>query len=152
MARLRAVQALYQMDIGGAGLDDILGEFAAHRLVDAEDDANVPAADPSWFRAIVRGVIARQLDIDPLIHACLPSTWPLKRIDTTLRAILRCGAYELITRKDVPARVAVSEYVAIAAAFYEREEIGLVNAVLDRLAHDLRGKDRPDRDGSAASS
>jgi N utilization substance protein B len=92
-------------------------------------------------------VIEAQRRIDPAIHAALPPTWPLTRIDLTLRAILRCGVFELLERRDVPARVAISEYVDIARAFYEADEPGLVNGVLDRVAHDSR----PDEFPKAAS-
>ena len=56
-----------------------------------------------------------------------------------LRAILRAGAYELDQKRDVPARVVVSEYADIANAFVDRDETGMVNAVLDQLARQLRG-------------
>jgi N utilization substance protein B len=62
----------------------------------------------------------------------------LKRIETVLRASLRAGAYELIHRSDVPARVVVKEYADVAAAFVGRDETGMVNAVLDQLARRLR--------------
>jgi transcription antitermination protein NusB len=52
--------------------------------------------------------------------------------------VLRAGAYELDRRSDVPARVVVSEYVGIANAFFDGEETGMVNAVLDALARELR--------------
>lgn len=55
-----------------------------------------------------------------------------------LRASLRAGAYELIHRDDVPARVVVAEYADVAAAFVGRDETGMVNAVLDQLARRLR--------------
>jgi N utilization substance protein B len=64
--------------------------------------------------------------------------WPLKRIETVLRAILRAGAYELDKRSDIPARVIVSEYVDVAHAFVEKDETGLINAVLDQIARQLR--------------
>jgi N utilization substance protein B len=55
-----------------------------------------------------------------------------------LRAVLRAGAYELKYRRDVPARVVMSEYVDVASAFVDKEETGMANAVLDQLAHQLR--------------
>jgi N utilization substance protein B len=79
-----------------------------------------------------------QRRIDPIVHAHLPPTWPLTRIDLTLRAILRCGAFELLERRDVPARVAISEYVDVARAFFEADEPGLVNGVLDAIAREAR--------------
>jgi N utilization substance protein B len=56
-----------------------------------------------------------------------------------LRAVLRAGAYELAHRADVPARVVVAEYVDVAGAFVEADETGMVNAVLDQLARQIRG-------------
>jgi transcription antitermination protein NusB len=73
-----------------------------------------------------------------LIDEALAQGWPLKRIETVLRAVLRAGIYELDHRRDVPARVIVSEYVDVAHAFVDREETGMVNAVLDQLARQLR--------------
>jgi transcription antitermination protein NusB len=67
--------------------------------------------------------------------------WPLKRIEAVLRAILRAGAYELASRRDIPARVITSEYVDVASAFVEADETGMVNAVLDQLARQLRSEE-----------
>jgi N utilization substance protein B len=72
------------------------------------------------------------------VHAALTPGWPLQRIDATLRAILRAGAYELTARADVPGRVVVSEYVDIARAFFDPDVAGMVNAVLDAMARKLR--------------
>ncbi len=55
--------------------------------------------------------------------------------------MLRAGAWELEKRADIPARVIVSEYVDIANAFVDKTETGMVNAVLDQLARELRGAD-----------
>jgi transcription antitermination protein NusB len=146
-ARLAAVQALYQMDVGGATLPAVIAEFEAHRLGRELEGERLRPADADFFRALVGGVIEEQRRIDPIIHAALPPTWPLTRIDLTLRAILRCGVFELLERRDVPARVAISEYVDVAHAFYEAEEPGLVNGVLDRVGRDAR----PDEFSRAAS-
>jgi N utilization substance protein B len=54
-----------------------------------------------------------------------------------MRAILRAGAYELMFRDDIPARAVISEYVDVARAFYDGEQPGFVNAVLDKLARSL---------------
>jgi N utilization substance protein B len=142
-ARLGAVQALYQMDIGGATLPAVIGEFETHRLdADIEGEQRRPADKP-FFRALVSGVVAAQRRIDPIIHTALPSTWPLTRIDLTLRAILRCGVFELLERRDIPGRVVISEYVDVANAFFSADEPGLVNGVLDRVAHDARPEEFP---------
>lgn len=137
-ARLAAVQALYQMDIAGAGLNDIFAEFESHWLGnEVEGDKYLPA-EAAFFRDVVSGVVCDQARLDPLIDEALAKGWPLKRIDAILRAVLRAGSYELQRRKDVPARVVVSEYVDVANAFVEKDETGMVNAVLDQIARQFR--------------
>lgn len=140
-ARLSAVQALYQMDVGGANLADVLAEFEAFRLGAELDGEQYREADPAWFRDLVGGVVDQQRILDPVINRALVAGWPLKRIDTTLRAILRAGAFELMKRKDVPGRVVISEYIDVARAFYDGDEPRMVNGVLDRLAREFREKE-----------
>ena len=79
--------------------------------------------------------------LDETISAALSEEWPLARLETMLRLILEAGAYELVHRPDIPPRVTMSEYVAIAYAFFAGKEPGLANGVLDRLARTLRGDD-----------
>ncbi|MBN8967400.1 MAG: transcription antitermination factor NusB [Rhizobiales bacterium] len=137
-ARLAAVQALYQMDIAGAGINDIFAEFESHWLGnEVEGDKYLPA-EAAFFRDVVSGVVREQGRLDPLLDDALTKGWPLKRIDAILRAVLRAGAYELDHRKDVPARVVIKEYVDVAHAFVDRDETGLVNAVLDQIARQFR--------------
>lgn len=137
-ARLAVVQALYQMDLANTGLNDILAEFESHWLGREVEGSQYLPAEAAFFRDVVAGVVREQRTLDPMIDAALASGWPLKRIETVLRAALRAGAYELAHRPDVPARVVVTEYADVAAAFVEREETGMINAVLDQLARQLR--------------
>jgi transcription antitermination protein NusB len=137
-ARLAAVQALYQMDLAGTGLNEILAEFESHWIGREVEGAQYLPAEAAFFRDIVSGVVREQRELDPLIDEALSRGWPLKRIETVLRAALRAGAYELIHRTDVPARVVVAEYADVVAAFVERDETGMVNAVLDQLARRTR--------------
>jgi len=137
-ARLAAVQALYQMDIAGTGLNEILSQFEIHWIGREVEGARYLPAERAYFRELVRGVIDDQRRLDPLIDDALQSGWPLKRIEALLRALLRAGAYELDRKHDVPARVVMAEYVAIADAFLDRDETGMVNAVLDQIARQLR--------------
>ncbi len=113
-ARLAAVQALYQMDIAGTGLNDILAEFESHWIGREVEGAQYLPAEAAFFRDVVSGVVREQRSLDPLVDKALAQGWPLKRIEAILRAVLRAGAYELGHRSDVPARVVVSEYVDVA--------------------------------------
>jgi len=138
-ARLAAVQALYQMDLAATPLNEALAQFETHWIGrEVEGDEYLPA-EAAHFRDIVRGVVDDQRRLDPMIDEALSKGWPLKRIETVIRAILRAGVYELDRKRDVPARVVVTEYVDVAHAFVDREETGMVNAVLDQLARQLRG-------------
>ncbi len=137
-ARLAAVQALYQMDVGGTGVLEVVAEYETHRLGQEVDGEQYLKADASWFRSIVAGVVRDQEKLDPLVRSSLLEDWPLSRLDTTLRAILRAGAFELTERRDVPVAVIVTEYMEIALAFFGDEEPKLVNAVLDRIAKIVR--------------
>jgi N utilization substance protein B len=137
-ARLAAVQALYQMDLASTPLHEILAEFESHWIGREVEGEQYLPAEAAFFRDVVGGVVAEQRKLDPMIDAVLTQGWPLKRIETVLRAILRAGAYELDKRTDIPARVVVSEYVDVARAFVERDETGMINAVLDQLARQLR--------------
>jgi N utilization substance protein B len=140
-ARLAAVQALYQMDIAGAGLNEIFAEFESHWLGREVEGAEYLPAEAAFFRDVVSGVVREQRSLDPRIDAALAHGWPLKRIEALMRAVLRAGAYELEHRKDVPARVVVAEYADVAGAFVDRDETGMINAVLDQLARQSRGEE-----------
>lgn len=137
-ARLGAVQALYEMEVSGKGVHEAVVEFEAHWLNQEVEDVPARAADAAFFRDVVAGFVREQKMLDQRIDDALQKGWPLKRIEMVLRAILRAASYELYFRSDVPARSVITEYVDVAHAFYERDEAGLTNAVLDALARDAR--------------
>jgi N utilization substance protein B len=137
-ARLAAVQALYQMDMAGTDLNAVIDEFVRLRFPRAPGDEAAAGADPDFFADLLRGVVRRQRDIDPLVDHQLAEGWRLTRIDAIVRAILRAGVFELMERADVPARVVINEYINVAHSFFSGEEPKVVNGVLDRLGRRLR--------------
>ena len=80
-ARLAAVQALYQMDIAGTGLNDILAEFESHWIGREVEGAQYLPAEAAFFRDVVSGVVREQRSLDPLVDKALAQGWPLKRIE-----------------------------------------------------------------------
>jgi N utilization substance protein B len=142
VARLAAVQALYQMEVSSVGAEAVIREFAEHRFDrDSDPDAGgapLAAADEAFFADLVRGVVEHQKAVDAAVAKKLASGWRLDRLDATARAILRAGAYELIHRPDVPVEVAIDEYVELAKSFFEGPEPGFVNGALDAVAQDVR--------------
>lgn len=137
-ARLAAVQALYQMETAGLGVEATIREFKEHRLGETIDGATLHDADAKFFADILRGAVETQGRLDPYLQRQLATGWRLSRLDATVRAILRAGLYELIRRPDVPYKVVINEYVEIARAFFDADEPSFVNAVLDAAAKAAR--------------
>ncbi len=138
VARLAAVQALYQMEVSNAGVEHVIREFIEHRFDRDVDGVKLAAADEGFFAALVRGVVAEQTGVDAAIARRLADGWRLERLDATVRAILRAGVFELANRPDVPTEVAIDEYVEVAKSFFEGTEPGFVNGALDGVARDVR--------------
>ena len=139
VARMSAVQALYEMDITQKGVHEVVAEFRAFWIGrEIDDDLEMKEAETKFFGQIVEGVINDQILIDRTIDQALTKGWPLVRIELVLRAVLRAGVFELLMRKDIPPRVTISEYVDVTRAFYNEDEPGMVNAVLDHIARDTR--------------
>jgi transcription antitermination protein NusB len=145
MARLAAVQALYQMDVARTDARVVIEEFTLHRFRGEAEKAHYDRTDEDFFRSLVLGVVDKQRDIDPLVAIHLATGWKLARIDSILRAILRAAAFELQERKDVPVKVIINEYVDIAHAFFGGDEPGVVNGILDAVARDIRSGEIKDR-------
>ncbi len=137
-ARLAAVQALYQMDMEKTPLARLLDEFHQHRLGKEIEDEQYADAEVAFFDDVVKGVDARRDEIDLLISEKLAQGWSLARLDKTMVQILRCGAYELLARPDVPKAAAITEYVDVAHAFFEPREAKFVNGLLDAIAREVR--------------
>jgi N utilization substance protein B len=137
-ARLAIVQALYQMEVAGKGLNEIFAEFELHWIGREIEGVQYKPAELAFFRDVLQGVLTDQLAIDRQIDRALSGGWPLARLESVMRAALRAGTYELRARKDVPPRVAVKEYVDVAGAFFGPTESGMVNAVLDKIAREER--------------
>ena len=144
-ARLAAVQALYQMDMAGTDLAEVIDEFKTHRIGELAEDRTIAGADAEHFARILHGVVRRQKELDPVIDGQLATGWRLVRVDAILRAILRAGAFELLEETDVPVRVVINEYVEVAHAFFAGDEPRVVNGVLDALARKLRPGALPER-------
>lgn len=141
LARLGAVQALYQMDLAGTGINEIFADFERNRLGRDDSGTEIGVPDIPFFRDLVSGVVREQRVIDPDVDHHLATGWRLTRIDSTLRAILRAGVYELRWRPDVPVRVVLDEYVELAHAFFDGDETRVVNGILDTIAREHRGKE-----------
>lgn len=138
VARLAAVQALYQMETAAAGVEAVIREFTEHRFDRDIEGVPLAAADEVYFAELVRGVVAHQAEVDKAVARRLAQGWRLERLDATVRAILRAGAYELAHCADTPREVVIDEYVELAKSFFEGPEPGFVNGALDAVGQDVR--------------
>jgi transcription antitermination protein NusB len=136
---LAAVQALYQLEAGGAGVETVVREFRDHRFDSDLEGELLAKADEPFFAELARGVVAAQKDIDLAITERLASGWKLERLDATVRAILRCAVFELRRRPEIPHEVVINEYLEITKSFFDGAEGGFVNGLLDSMSRDDRG-------------
>ena len=146
-ARLAAVQALYEIDMTNIAVDTVITEFLKHRWKPApgsktrgedEDLPDLAEPDGALLAELIRGVSGSRENLDSMIGPALSGEWTVERLEVILRSILRAGTFELLTMSDVPARVVINEYVDVAKAFFDDNKPGMVNGVLDKLAHVLR--------------
>jgi N utilization substance protein B len=144
-ARFGAVQALYQAEMSGTNITQIIAEFRAFRLADLleplELEEKAPEVDRAWFDRITEGTWTEIKRLDQLIEPKLAQDWTLDRLGFLLRAFLRAGTYELAYCADVPPKVVLNEYTELAHAFLSQDDAGFLNAVLDRLAPEVRAGD-----------
>ncbi|MFT4026068.1 MAG: transcription antitermination factor NusB [Novosphingobium sp.] len=137
-ARLGAVQALYQHQMEGTPLVQLLDEFHLHRLGAEIEEMQFNQAETAFFDDLVKGAILRRDEIDEILSSKLAEGWSLARLDKTMLQILRVGIYELMARADVPTGTAISEYLDIAHAFFDAREAKFVNGLLDAVAKAVR--------------
>ena len=139
MARVAAIQVLYQSAMTRSQVLAVAKQFEEHRL-GHEIDGLALDVDLGFFRRLTRGIAAEAETLTLLIQEALQKR-QFGRLEYVLQAILIAGAFELQTFTDVPPRSTIDEYTDIAAAFFDKGERSLVNAVLDRLAHRMRPDD-----------
>lgn len=138
VARLAAVQALFQLDVEETSTAKLLKEFHDHRLGEILDDVEYAEAEIDFFDDIVLGVGAEREALDALITERLADGWTLARLDPTMLQILRAGSWELGHRPDVPTATVINEYIDVADAFFDEREKGFANGLLDAIARQLR--------------
>ena len=145
LGRERAVQWLYQWELSGLDLDDVLSrqhQVEVH-APDRERDA--------WAVELVRGTARELHRIDPLItqHA---TNWRIERMAVVDRVILRLGVYELLCTPDTPPAVVIDEAVELARTFSADQAVAFVNGVLDAVHRGLAGHSAGSGAGGPATS
>ena len=139
-ARLAAVQALYQFEMSEEpSWEEVRQDFLENRLDDLLDqEEHATSVDKDLFVNLFDHTVQKREEIDGIIEQNLSGDWKLERIEKVLRSILRVGICELLTMPQTPAKVVITEYVKLTKSFFDGDESGFVNRVLDQIAHVLR--------------
>jgi len=131
VARVAAVQTLYQAEVVKTSIAGAAADMRRHYLGAAVDDMSL-VADRRFYDQIVQAVEANADKLIDLVQGAL-DTRRLERMELVLQAILVAGAAELLAISEAPPKVTISEYVDIADDFFGPSEASLVNAALDRI-------------------
>ena len=132
-ARLFAVQILFEMEINGKKINNILERLTNEYLIEISRLNKTEKADKNHLIKILKGVTKNQKDIDLNINDNLIG-WSLSRIDSVSRAILRSALYELRECNDIPIKVVINEYIEISKSFFEGDEPNFINGILDKIS------------------
>lgn len=132
-ARLFAVQILFEMEINGKKINNILERLTNEYLIEISRLNKTEKADKNHLIKILKGVTKSQKDIDLNINDNLIG-WSLSRIDSVSRAILRSALYELRECNDIPVKVVINEYIEISKSFFEGDEPNFINGILDKIS------------------
>jgi len=145
LARLAAVQALYQNKFEQETVAQIIGAMIAQNFSSLRDDSDSEhggsiegAPDAVLFSAIVKGVAANLESLDAMVAGALDARFSAARLELLLRTILRAGAFELHHHATIPQGIIINDYVDVARAFFNGKEPGLINGILDKMAGKLR--------------
>ncbi len=128
-ARHYAMQALYQWKMTGTALNKIDAEFRT--------DNDFKKVDIDYFADILHQVPATLDEIDPRIKQYLTDR-TLDDVNPVELSILRMAIFELNSRIDTPYKVVINEAVALAKKFGAEESHKFINAILDKVAAELR--------------
>ncbi|PVV12086.1 MAG: N utilization substance protein B [gamma proteobacterium symbiont of Ctena orbiculata] len=127
-ARKHAVQAIYQWQIAGQDVADIINQFL--------EEQDLKSFEIPYFQDLMKGVPSHLVELDELLKPTLDRA--IESVDPVERAILRLGVYELSHKPEIPYRVVINEAVELAKVFGAEQGHKFVNGVLDQVAKKVR--------------
>ncbi len=134
ITRLVLVQSLYQMEIAGTDVNEIIDSLNGRIIFDSSEDVLIDDINKSLFSKLINQIIEKQRIIDNEIKKFISDDWDFNRLDKILIAILRSAFYEIMFQSDTPYKVIIDEYVDISHSFFSGKEPNFTNAILDKLS------------------
>ena len=131
--RVLALQILYEVDVSGHAVDEVLNRTVAEQTV--------PSGIRAHVERLVRGVLAATAEIDPYIAGAAPA-FPLAQLPAIDRNVLRLAVFELLHEPGVPPKAAINEAVELAKRFGGPNSGRFVNGVLGTIVARVR-RDAP---------
>ena len=140
VARLSAVQTLYQIKFSNITAEESILHFSSIAPNEKSEDISekLHEAYEGFYIELVKGTQGLVSKINEILKNSLDDSWPIDRMEILLLTILRCGIYEIISHRNIPPAVLISEYISITDSFFSGNESALVNAILDKLSKELR--------------
>ena len=127
-ARRLAMQAIYQWQMTGDDVGTIEKQFT--------EESSMASVDADYFSELLHGSTGDTVEVDKLLEKYMDRL--VASVDPVERAILRLACYEFLKRPDVPYRVIINEAVTLTKKFCAVKSHTFVNAVLDKVAHEIR--------------
>mgnify|MGYP001460009041 CR=1 FL=1 len=137
-ARLLSVQAIYEKAQNEKSTKDLYDQYIEHYEGFCMDGEQIVAPDGALFKRILYGVDERYMELEGVIKAHLTKDGKERIVEPLLFSILICAAYELLAHENIDAPIIINDYLNVAHAFYDSAEVGLVNAVLDKVSKVFR--------------
>jgi N utilization substance protein B len=131
--RLWAVQALYQSQQNNQPIRSVADEYVQHRSEMVVDGEVLVPPDPVNLKKLLFGVDGRLEELEDIVGANLKKDASDRQVEPLLRAIMICGCYEIMLQ-DIDIPIIINDYLNVGHAFYERNEVALINGVLDSVA------------------
>ncbi|MBO6948438.1 MAG: hypothetical protein JJ855_10725 [Rhodospirillales bacterium] len=140
--RLAAVQAVYELIMMNSAVDDVLASFAAERWKAADEEVNAEMArpKPELLKELVGGTASKKAEIDEALKPAMLKSRGFEDMESVMQAILRTATYELLARRNVPAKTVIGAYTSVADAFFDEDsqQLKVIAGILNAVARNLR--------------
>lgn len=143
-SRLAAVKAFYAFEINNEAFANQNNATIELEVKDViynyreDEDLKGSKMDESFLKELAQGTLDNLPILDDKIRGNIGKGWSMERLGPVLRSIIRIGTYELMQYQKTPMKVIIDEYVKITKGFFDEKEVGFVNGILDKIAHEVR--------------
>tara|TARA_Y100000590_G_scaffold444576_1_gene575511 strand:- start:887 stop:1318 length:432 start_codon:yes stop_codon:yes gene_type:complete len=129
-SRILATQAMYQLSLN----EDSDVSFIIKNLLKKKETKNIP--DTRFFSRLLNETIKNKKKLDDILIDTLTKKRFLK-METIIRVILELGVCEIIYFKNLSHKISIAEYNKVSSSFLNDKEVGLINAILDKISKKL---------------